>query len=237
MRIIIFIVFHSFIINSNLFSQEHELDKLTEKDSLEIKKLDSIFFEKNKEINSKFDSLINTLTVKNNALIEKENTFWKDRAFWYITVIGGLLALVPIFIGFIEYFKNDLIQSFKDIKHDIEDLRKKSKSFDKDQIFLDLYFSHVLKPIIQEIIGDLPCEEKVKVKLVTLFTDYEKVVELFHFEDERTEAARIYLSKKGTKYAKVKLETLKRKTADPKKLKIIDQIMQELNDNLYNNKI
>jgi len=192
-----------------------------------IEQLDSAYNVYQSLLTEKYNEIADSLKHKENCIIQDENEFWKDTSSYYFTILALLTALIPIYFFFTEFYKAKTQKKLKELNRDVDKLRYNIKAFSDYQLYLDLYFEHVVKPSIDTIVDCLSStEEKVDYSVITdQFYDYEKAIHLFHHQEEKANSAEKYIMERKSKYILAKLERLKEEiTNKDKKAKVTEII-------------
>ncbi len=178
-------------------------------------RVDSVINVKISRIEKKLKEERKKLNEFNTDLVRYENTFWKDYTNWVMLILGALLALVPLSIAFIEYYKSNTKKKFRALSDELLLAKKNIEDFNQFQTYQELYFEDVIKPTINaitDILFELCDDKKVEISLIAEITekyyDYERVINLTHCNLEIRKAAIEYIINRKSNYSKIKLESL-----------------------------
>lgn len=149
-------------------------------------------------------------------IMERETDFWKDRAFWQLTIIGGLLALTPLLFWLIQLMERQTFSKIKKLEEEILSAKKLVGEYKTFQYYQEFYFEHVLKPTISTITDKL-CDFTDSRKKITIeeissitdqFYDFERVIDLVHYDLTKREQAKRYIENRRSNFLKVKLNSI-----------------------------
>ena len=230
-----------FVIFSNLaFSQ-------SKSDVLARKRMDSLFTKKKEELTVDFQEMVNKANEKFDAYqnkqryndIKDENGFWKDRAFWQVTILGGLLALTPLLFWIIEIVKARTISKIAKLEKEIRSSQSVIKEYRTFQFYQEYYFEHVLKPTIGTITDKLVELSNAKTKLTddeiseisNQFYDFERVIDLIHYNPKKREVAKRYIESRQSKFLRVKMNTIVDEIDNPQTKTVFLELLRKYEGN------
>ncbi|WP_299766994.1 hypothetical protein [uncultured Dokdonia sp.] len=231
-----FIFISLFIFNLNA-QQTKKIDTLAILEATLEKRIDSIINEKVKKFEKDIINERIKLNTINSEIVKYESAFWKEHTNWFIILFGALLALVPIYLAFMEAFSKKRNKKLKAITLSLDNAKKNITDFTKFQTYQELYFEDVLKPTINsitDILLELSLEERIDIELVEEITekyyDFERVINLTHCKSDIQKSAVEYIQNRNSSYLKVKLETI----LNNKKISDNDSELKLLIHNLLN---
>lgn len=162
------------------------------------------------------ESSASSISQLKDSIMERETDFWKDRAFWQLTIIGGLLALTPLLFWLIQLMERQTFSKIKKLENEILSAKKLVGEYRTFQYYQEFYFEHVLKPTISTITDKLcdltDYEKKITIEEISSITDqfydFERVVDLVHYDLTKREQAKRYIENRRSRYLKVKLNSI-----------------------------
>ncbi len=209
--LIIFLATFSLLTSGHAYCQKKETDI-----ELETKKyIDSLFKMKTLELDEKSHAGIDQLKEIEYSLLEKENSFWADEAFWMITILGGLLALTPLMFWIVEALKNKTFIRINRLESDIKNAQSIVSEYHAFQFYQEYYFEDVIKPTFEKITDTLieisnnnGLEEPSISEITDQFYDFERVVDLLHYDKTKMQQASRYIESRKSNFLKVKMNSI-----------------------------
>ncbi|MDC6364684.1 MULTISPECIES: hypothetical protein [Flavobacteriaceae] len=201
--------------------------------------IDSIFSVKANEIEKNNYESLNKINKIKSDLIEKENSFWADEAFWMITILGGLLALTPLMFWIVEILKNKTFKRINRLERDIKNAQSIVSEYHAFQFYQEYYFEDVIKPTFEKITDILieisktkGLDEQVISEITEQFYDFERVVNLLHYDEDKKQQASRYIESRKSDFLKIKMNSILRKISSKNHKLVILELL-----NSYDNKV
>jgi len=209
----IFFLLTIFIVFSNsIYSQNNDVIDETKK------YVDSLFETKAVELDKRNSNGIYKLKEIETSLLEKENSFWANEAFWMITILGGLLALTPLMFWIVEILKNKTFRRINKLERDVKSAQSIVSEYHAFQFYQEYYFEDVIKPTFEKITDTLieisnnnGIEEPAISEITDQFYDFERVIDLLHYDKTRRQQASRYIESRKSNFLKVKMNTIIKK--------------------------
>ena len=162
------------------------------------KKIDSIYLAHSKELVALHEKYATSIKEQRDADLEKQNNFWKDKAFLFISLLGGLLALAPITFAIVEWVKSRAHSKMTALQSSLAAATIRIGDFEGFQYYQEYYFEHVLKPTVSQItdvLADIGKDDpKLQIEIAKVteqFYDFERVINLLHYDSvKKAEAER-----------------------------------------------
>ncbi|GLR16009.1 hypothetical protein [Portibacter lacus] len=217
---------------SLILKAEAKGNKQTYESAEALANFDSIIDVKIIELNNSIDTKITQLKEAKIDLLNTENLYFKEKATWHLTVLAILFAILPISIGFIEFFKHRLAKKYRELQEKLSQLESKTSPLNRMMEYNSLYIIHAIKPIIEELIdkvgtsytSDIEKENDLD-RVYQIFFDNEKCVNLFSTDLVEVNSSKQYLKNNGNADTVILLEIFKDRSKDTSVLKDIDDIL------------
>jgi len=223
----------SFFLFFNLVSSQNKGLNKVNVDSVFRVKSEALEYSHKKymnEIKQVHHDQMDLLNIAKADIIKNQNEFWGNEAFWMITIIGGLLALTPLMFWLVEIFKSKTFKKIKKLEGDIQKSQLIVSEYHAFQFYQEFYFEDVLKPTIEKItdvlieVSQSAKYDEDKISEITdQFYDFERVIDLIHYDNDRRQQAKRYIENRKSDFLKIKMNSVLEKiNSNNEKLEILE---------------